>query len=77
MSAITNDDSGTFTINERRAAFTQAYDEEQAWRSQVVAQAMAEYNTTGKMTNFFKFQSRGRQWRAYAGFACGHAEKSG
>ncbi|WP_332860291.1 hypothetical protein [Janthinobacterium svalbardensis] len=54
LSAISNDDSGTFTINERRAAFTQAYDEEQAWRSQVVAQAMAEYNTTGKMTNFFK-----------------------
>ena len=54
LSAITNDDSGTFTINERRAAFTQAYDEEQAWRTQVVAQAMQEYNTTGKMTNFFK-----------------------
>ena len=54
LSAISNDDSGTFTINERRAAFTQAYDEEQAWRTQVVAQAMQEYNTTGKMTSFFK-----------------------
>ena len=54
LSTISNDDSGTFTINERRAAFTQAYDEEQAWRTQVVAQAMQEYNTTGKMTNFFK-----------------------
>jgi hypothetical protein len=54
LSAISNDDSGTFTVNERRAAFTQAYDEEQAWRSQVVAQAMQEYNTTGKTTNFFK-----------------------
>lgn len=54
LSTISNDDSGTFTINERRAAFTQAYDEEQVWRTQVVAQAMQEYNTTGKMTNFFK-----------------------
>ncbi|MGK5030089.1 hypothetical protein [Janthinobacterium sp. MDT1-19] len=54
LSAITNDDSGTFTINERRAAFTQAYQEEEAWRSQVVAQATHEYETTGKMTNFFK-----------------------
>jgi len=54
LSTISNDDSGTFTINERRAAFTQAYQEEEAWRIQVVAQAMQEYNTTGKMTNFFK-----------------------
>ena len=54
LAAISNDDSGTFTINERRAAFTQAYQEEEAWRTQVVAQAMQEYNTTGKMTNFFK-----------------------
>ena len=54
LSAISNDDSGTFTVNERRAAFMQAYQEEEAWRTQVVAQAMQEYNTTGKMTNFFK-----------------------
>lgn len=54
LSAIANDDSGTFTVNERRAAYYQAGDDEQAWRSQVVAQAMHEYNTTGKMTNFFK-----------------------
>ncbi|WP_300759702.1 hypothetical protein [Janthinobacterium sp.] len=54
LAAITHDDSGTFTINERRAAYTQAYDEEQAWRTQVVAQAMHEYDTTGKMTDFFK-----------------------
>ncbi|WP_425251462.1 hypothetical protein ACPJXG_14480 [Janthinobacterium sp. NFX145] len=54
LSAISNDDSGTFTVNERRAAFMQAYQEEEAWRTQVVAQAMHEYNTTGKTTNFFK-----------------------
>lgn len=54
LSTIANDESGTFTVNERRAADTQAYNEEQAWRSQVVAKAMQEYNQTGKMTNFFK-----------------------
>ncbi|MFZ4878372.1 hypothetical protein ACL9RI_25080 [Janthinobacterium sp. Mn2066] len=54
LATITHDDSGTFTVNERRAAYTQAYDEEQAWRTQVVAQAMHEYDTTGKMTDFFK-----------------------
>lgn len=54
LSTISNDDSGTFTINERRAAFTQAYNEEQAWRQQVVAKAMQEYNESGKLTEFFK-----------------------
>ena len=54
LATITHDDSGTFTVNERRAASSQANREEYAWRSQVVAQAMHEYNTSGKMTNFFK-----------------------
>ena len=54
LAAISHDDSGTFTINERRAAFMQAYQEEEAWRTQVLAQAMHEYATTGKQTNFFK-----------------------
>ncbi len=53
LSTISHDESGTFTINERRAAATQAYKEEQAWRQQVVSQAMQEYNNTGKMTKFF------------------------
>lgn len=51
---ITNDESGTFTVNERRAAYTQAYNEEEAWREQLAAKGMSEYNSTGKMTNFFK-----------------------
>lgn len=53
LSTIAQDESGTFTVNEKRAAFTQAYDEEQAWRQKVVAEAMREYNETGKMTKFF------------------------
>jgi len=54
LATIANDDSGTFTTNERYAAHRQAYDEEQQWRSQVVAQAMAEYHASGKLTNFFE-----------------------
>jgi hypothetical protein len=54
LATIANDESGTFTVNERRAAYTQSYQEEEAWREQVVAKASNEYNTTGKMTNFFK-----------------------
>ena len=54
LSTISNDDSGTFTTNERYAAYRQAYDEEQQWRTQAVAHAMAEYHATGKLTDFFQ-----------------------
>jgi hypothetical protein len=54
LSAITNDESGAFTTNERYAAHRQAYDEEQAWRSKAVAAAMEEYHRSGKLTNFFQ-----------------------
>lgn len=54
LSTIVNDESGTFTINEQRAAYRQAYDEEQMWREKVVAQAMQEYHETGKLTDFFR-----------------------
>lgn len=54
LSNIIYDDSGTYTINERRAASYEADMQEYAWRVKVCAQAMDEYNRTGKMTNFFK-----------------------
>lgn len=54
LSTIANDESGTFTMNEKYAAYRQAYDEEQAWRSKVVAEGMQEYHRTGKLTDFFK-----------------------
>ena len=54
LSNIIYDDSGAYTVNERRAAWSEAYDRDQAWRVKVCAQAMDEYNCTGKMTNFFK-----------------------
>ena len=53
LATIAHDESGTFTVNERRAAFTQAYEEEEAWRIQVVAAAIREYEQSGKMTKFF------------------------
>ncbi|MCD5997469.1 hypothetical protein KDX38_28420 [Pseudomonas sp. CDFA 602] len=53
LSVIIYDDSGSFTTNERRAAWKESFDQESAWRQKVVANAMAEYNGTGKLTNFF------------------------
>ena len=53
LSLIAYDDGGTFTLNERRAAWAQANIEEQAWRQHVAAQARNEYSQTGKLTTFF------------------------
>ncbi|WP_163576350.1 hypothetical protein [Halomonas faecis] len=53
LSLIVYDDSGTYTVNERRAAYYEAAEQRQAWKREVVAKAMAEYNRTGKMTNFY------------------------
>lgn len=53
LSNIIYDESGTYTVNERHAAWRESYDLEEAWREKVVAQAIAEYNGTGKLTNFF------------------------
>lgn len=53
LSLIIYDESGSFTTNERRAAFSESFDQESAWRQKVVANAMAEYNGTGKLTKFF------------------------
>jgi hypothetical protein len=53
LSLIIYDDSGSFTTNERRAAWSESSDREQAWRQMAVANAMAEYNGTGKLTKFF------------------------
>ncbi len=53
LALITYDDSGLYTTNERRAAWEEASDQEYAWRQKAVAQAMAEYNSSGKLTDFF------------------------
>ncbi|PWB33695.1 hypothetical protein DCO48_08540 [Pseudomonas sp. SDI] len=53
LSLITNDESGSFTINERRAAWSEAHDQEEAWRRKVFQAADEEFHTTGKQTVFF------------------------
>ena len=53
LSLISYDDSGRFTVNERRAAWIESSDQEFAWRQKVVANSIAEYNGTGKLTTFF------------------------
>ena len=54
MSNIIYDESGTYTVNERHAAWRESYDLEEAWREKACAEAMNEYNRTGKLTNFFR-----------------------
>lgn len=53
LALITYDDSGAFTVNERRAAWEESSRQEEAWRKGAVAQAMNEYDRTGKLTHFF------------------------
>lgn len=54
LALITYDDSGQYTTNERRAAWEASFDKEYAWRKEAVAKAMAEYDGSGKLTDFFK-----------------------
>ncbi|MEE7627373.1 hypothetical protein V3O24_14475 [Methylobacter sp. Wu8] len=54
LANVIYDDSGTYTVNERRAAWMESSKQEEEWSRKVTAQAMDEYNRTGKMTNFFR-----------------------
>lgn len=54
LALITYDDSGLYTTNERRAAWEEAFDQESAWRKEFAAKAMAEYNSSGKLTDSFR-----------------------
>ena len=54
LALIIYDDSGTFTTNERHAAWQEDYDQRQVWKQAVVARGKLEYEQTGKMTEFFK-----------------------
>ncbi|TDV63296.1 hypothetical protein [Pseudomonas sp. LP_7_YM] len=53
LALITYDEGGDFTVDERRAAWREASDQEQVWKRQVVQKASAEYEATGKTTSFF------------------------
>lgn len=50
LALIAYDDSGAFTVNERRAALSEADDQEYQWRVKVVAKMMDDYNRTGKIS---------------------------
>ncbi|AOR64702.1 hypothetical protein [Pectobacterium wasabiae] len=55
LALITYDNSGTFTVNERRAAWSEAYDQEEVWRTMAIAQSKMEWNRGEfKQTEFFK-----------------------
>jgi hypothetical protein len=54
LDLIIYDDSGAFTVNERRSAQREASQQEEAWRQIVIAKGMMEYSNTGKMTDFYK-----------------------
>ncbi|MCA1324527.1 hypothetical protein [Herbaspirillum sp. alder98] len=46
---ITFDNAGPFTVNERKAAWSEAYRQEEIWREQVVGKAMDSYNSNGNL----------------------------
>ncbi|QDX31747.1 hypothetical protein [Dickeya poaceiphila] len=50
LALITYDDSGAFTVNERRAAWQESYDQNQAWKRAAVARIMEEYNSKGRVS---------------------------
>jgi hypothetical protein len=49
---IAYDDSGNYTVNERRAAWIGSYDLEYQWRKRVVAFAQLESSQTGRIPHF-------------------------
>ncbi|MDN0123229.1 hypothetical protein QVN60_08520 [Yersinia aleksiciae] len=55
LDLIAYDNSGLFTMNERRAAWQESYDQEESWRVMVVAQSKIEWDQGEfKQTNFFQ-----------------------
>lgn len=54
LTLIIYDESGDFTVNERIAAWDEAYDQRQAYKQAAAARAVAEYNSTFKITNALK-----------------------
>lgn len=49
LALITYAENGPFTVNERKAASLEAYEQESTWRKQVVAKAIDAYNRTGSI----------------------------
>ena len=54
LANIAYDESGTFTTNERRAAYSESALLELQWRVKVVAKMTQDYNSTGNLTDCFQ-----------------------
>ncbi|QYM92778.1 hypothetical protein [Dickeya zeae] len=50
LALITYDDSGAFTVNERRAAWEESYDQHASWSREVSARIMEEYERKGRVS---------------------------
>ncbi|MGI8489384.1 hypothetical protein QWJ20_12745 [Pectobacterium sp. S5] len=48
---IAYDESGDFTVNERRAAWLESYDQEQQWKRAAIAKMDEKYNRTGQVSS--------------------------
>lgn len=54
LALIAYDESDAFTVNERRAAWQAAQDQEETWRQMSTRQGKDEYNATGKITGMLQ-----------------------
>ncbi|MBP2851107.1 hypothetical protein [Dickeya oryzae] len=50
LALISYDDSGAFTVNERRAAWEESYSQEKAWNEAMFAKVKEEYDRTGRVS---------------------------
>lgn len=51
LTLIEYDESGTFTVNERRAALMASYEEQEAWARAVSSKLMQEYGRNGHLSS--------------------------
>jgi hypothetical protein len=54
LAMIAHDESGTFTVNESRAAALESYRREEIWRLRLVAEMLEESRSTGKISQSLK-----------------------
>lgn len=54
LATIAHDESGTFTVNESRAAALESYRREEIWRVRLVAEMLEESHSTGKISQSLK-----------------------
>ncbi|WP_323640696.1 hypothetical protein [Pectobacterium polonicum] len=51
LALIAYDESGDFTVNERRAAWLESYHQEEQWKRAAIAKMDEEYNRTGQVSS--------------------------